>query len=94
MWCYGLIRRWRENAALLVAGWASTNVSALLLAIALGLQPVIASDASGQPLFFPFGLSITLPAVMIPHAFIGVGEGLLTLAVVRFVRGFQDRLSG
>jgi cobalt/nickel transport system permease protein len=92
--CYRLIHRWRENAALFVAGWASTNASALVLAIALGLQPVIASDASGQPLFFPFGLSITLPAVMIPHALLGVGEGLLTLSLVRFVRQTQKRLSG
>ena len=93
-WCYRLIRGWRENVALFVAGWASVNVAALLLAIALGLQPLIASDAAGQPLFFPFGLSITLPAVMIPHALIGVAEGLLTIAVARFIQPFRTRLAG
>ncbi len=93
-WCYRLIRGWRENVALFVAAWASVNVAALLLAIALGLQPLIASDAAGQPLFFPFGLSITLPAVMIPHALIGVAEGLLTIAVARFIRPFRNRLAG
>ena len=37
-------------------------------------------------LFFPFDLSITLPAVMIPHALIGIGEGVLTLLIFRLLR--------
>jgi cobalt/nickel transport system permease protein len=53
--------------------------------LALGLQPIIAHTEGGQPLFFPFGFSVTLPAVMIPHAVIGVGEGILTLLMWRFV---------
>jgi cobalt/nickel transport system permease protein len=67
------------------AGWLSVNVAALLLALVLGLQPIIAHTEEGHPLFFPFGLSVTLPAVMIPHALIGVGEGVLTLLMWRFV---------
>ncbi len=82
---YRLLRRVHEGFALVAAGWLSVNVSALLLALALGLQPVIAHTEGGQPLFFPFGLAVTLPAVMIPHALIGVGEGILTLLMWRFV---------
>jgi cobalt/nickel transport system permease protein len=82
---YRLLRRAHEGFALVAAGWLSVNVSALLLALALGLQPIIAHTEAGQPLFFPFGLSVTLPAVMIPHAIIGVGEGILTLLMWRFV---------
>lgn len=92
-WCYRLISRWRENAALFVAGWMSTNAAALLLAVALGLQPLVGSDAAGKPLFFPFGLSITLPAVMIPHALVGIAEGLLTVTLVRFAQGLQLKLA-
>jgi cobalt/nickel transport system permease protein len=39
-----------------------------------------------MPLFFPFGPEITLPAVLLPHLVIGVGEAVLTLLVWRFAR--------
>ncbi|MFH1279041.1 MAG: energy-coupling factor ABC transporter permease [Candidatus Eisenbacteria bacterium] len=83
---YRAFRPIREEAGLFAAGWFSVNLSAALLALVLGLQPVIAHGPSGDPLFFPFGLSITLPAVMIPHALLGVGEGILTIMVVRLFR--------
>lgn len=84
---HALLRRVHEGCALVAAGWLSVNVSAFLVALALGLQPVIAHREDGQPLFFPFGLSVTLPAVMVPHAIIGIGEGALTLLMWRFVAG-------
>jgi cobalt/nickel transport system permease protein len=83
---YHLLRPLHEASALVTAGWLSVNASAFVVAVALGLQPLIAHSADGRPLFFPFGPSITLPAVMVPHAAIGLGEGVLTLLVVRFVR--------
>ena len=82
---YGMLRPVHEGFALVAAGWLSVNVSALLLALALGMQPAIAHTEDGQPLFFPFGLSVTLPAVMIPHALIGIGEGVLTLFMWRLL---------
>ena len=84
-YAYGLLRPVHEGFALVAAGWLSVNVSALLMALALGVQPLIAHAEDGQPLFFPFGLSITLPAVMIPHALIGIGEGALTLFMWRLL---------
>ncbi len=80
------LRRANETAAVAVAAWASVFVSAILVALALGLQPSIAQREDGTPLFFPFGFAIVLPAVLVPHALIGVGEALLTVAVWRFAR--------
>ena len=80
------LRRLNETAAVAVAAWASALLPGLLVALALGLQPLIAHKEDGTPLFFPFGLAITLPAVLIPHVFIGVGEALLTVMVWRFAR--------
>jgi cobalt/nickel transport system permease protein len=90
---YLLLRPVHEGLALVTAGWLSVNASALLMAVALGLQPAIAHAEDGQPLFFPFGLSITLPAVMVPHALIGIGEGVLTLLMWRLLgrRGWFGR---
>jgi cobalt/nickel transport system permease protein len=83
---YRLVGRFGERAGLFAAGWLATVVPAALLAALLGIQPAIAQSADGQPLFFPFGLSVTLPAVLLPHAALGVAEGLLTVLVVSFLR--------
>ena len=90
---YRLLRRIHQGFGLVAAGWISVNASALPMALVLGMQPVIAHAEDGQPLFFPFGLSITLPAVMIPHSLIGIGEGVLTLLMFRLLsqRGWVTR---
>lgn len=72
------LRRVHARTALFLAGWLSVVLPALLAALVLGAQPLLAQDAQGRPLFFPFGFAVTLPAVLIPHALLGVGEGLLT----------------
>jgi cobalt/nickel transport system permease protein len=79
-----------ERAGLVAAGWAAVCVSAFLTAVALGLQPALAHSETGIPLFFPFGLDVTLPAIMLPHLFVGVGEGVLTL----FAYSFFKKLTG
>lgn len=81
-----LLKPVHENAAVALAAWASVSVSATLVALVLGLQPLIARQPDGTPLFFPFGPEITLPAVLIPHAFIGIGEAALTLLVWRYAK--------
>lgn len=83
---YRLLKPLDERAGLFAAGWLATAVPAVLIAIVLGIQPAIAHTAEGQPLFFPFGLSVTLPAVVVPHALLGIAEGLLTILVVSFLR--------
>jgi cobalt/nickel transport system permease protein len=90
-WTFRWLRRWNETGALAVAAWFSVMVPALLVALALGLQPQIAAAADGTPLFFPFGFSVTLPAVLVPHAALGVGEGVLTVLVYRLVGRIKGR---
>jgi cobalt/nickel transport system permease protein len=85
---FKIFRSFHSGAALVLAGWLSITVPALLAAVALGLQTTLAHTTDGTPLFFPFGLRVTLPAVMIPHFFIGIGEGLLTLFVYRLTQRF------
>jgi cobalt/nickel transport system permease protein len=85
-WVFRGMRRFNETVALFTAAWLSVMVAATLTATALGLQPLIASRPDGTPLFFPFGLEITLPAVLVPHAFVGVGEGVLTVFVYRVMK--------
>lgn len=86
------LRDIHKAAALFMAGWLSVAVPALVVAVALGAQPAIAHDAAGRPLFFPFGLEITLPAVMIPHLLVGLGEGAITVVAYRVVERFRKRV--
>lgn len=78
-------------AGIFLAGWLALFVPALLVALVLGLQPTIAHDTAGMPRYFPFGLEITLPALLIPHALLGLGEGAMTLAGWRLVGRLRDR---
>lgn len=77
--------------ALILAGWVSVTAPALLLAVVLGLQPSIAHDNAGRPLFFPFDLAITLPTVMIPHILLGLGEGVLTWLATAMLERLRAR---
>ena len=81
-----LLRPAGEALAVVVAVWTGIMVAALLLALVLGLQPLIAQGPDGTPRFFPFGPAITLPALLVPHALIGAGEAAVTLLVFRHAR--------
>lgn len=81
-----LLARINETAAVAVAAWLSVVLSGLVAALVLGIQPMLAHQPDGTPLFFPFGIGITLPAVLIPHLVIGVGEAALTVPVWRYAR--------
>jgi len=81
-----LISGVNETLAVAVAAWLSVVLPGVVVALALGSQPTIAHKADGTPLFFPFGIEVTLPAVLIPHFAIGVGEAVLTVLVWRYAR--------
>ncbi len=75
-----------EKPALFIAGFFAIIVAAFFIALSLGIQPVIAHSQDGQPLYFPFGLKTTIPVLLVPHIFVGIGEGLLTLLIYTFVK--------
>jgi cobalt/nickel transport system permease protein len=81
-----LLTRINETVAVAVAAWLSVVLPGAIVALVLGIQPLIAHQPDGTPLFFPFGLAITLPAVLIPHLAIGVGEAVLTVLIWRYAK--------
>ena len=57
---YSLFRKHhQETLGVIVGSYLSINAAAFLAGVELGLQPLIASEA-GQPLYNPYGLSITV----------------------------------
>ncbi len=87
-WAYPVLRKkFPQSVAAFLSGWSSIVAASILIALALGIQPLIASDAGGNPLFFPFSLSVTIPALVGAHLlFFGVVEGIFTVLVLSFVR--------
>ncbi|OGQ57429.1 MAG: hypothetical protein A3J24_03905 [Deltaproteobacteria bacterium RIFCSPLOWO2_02_FULL_53_8] len=77
----------RAFAAAFIAGYLAANVAAFAAAIELGIQPLIASGIDGRPLYAPYPLAITVPAMIVPHLlFFGPLEGLGTALVVSYIR--------
>lgn len=73
----------RRVITAVVAGYVSVNLATFLTAVELGLQPILFRDAQGRALYFPYDLSITIPAMMLPHlTFAGLAEALVTGLVV------------
>jgi cobalt/nickel transport system permease protein len=87
---YQLLKARNERLAIFLAAALAVLTAAFLVALALGVQPLIAHRPDGTPLFFPFGLGITLPALLLPHLVVAIGEGVLTVLIV----GFVTRLRG
>ncbi len=68
-----------------VAAYFSLNASAFFTALELGIQPLIEVSPAGRPLYAPYPLSVTIPAMMLGHAlFFGVVEATVTVLVLRY----------
>ena len=73
--------------AIFIAAYLSINAAALFTAIEFGIQPLLFKDAQGLPLYSPYPLSISIPAMLIPHlAVAGVVEGIITAGVYGFIK--------
>lgn len=75
-----------ELAGAAVGSYIGLNLAALLTAVEFGLQPLLFTNAAGQPLYCPYPLAVAVPAMTIPHLLVaGVVEAVFTSAVLAFV---------
>jgi cobalt/nickel transport system permease protein len=69
-----------------VGGWTGLTVAAFFAAVEFGVQPMLFHTANGTPLYAPYPLSVSIPAMVIPHALIAsVIEGVVTALVVAYL---------
>ncbi|NPA53227.1 MAG: cobalt transporter CbiM [Aquificae bacterium] len=88
---YKALFKFNKNFALFVSGWISIVAASFIIAFFLGIQPIVAHTPDGKPLFFPFGLEITIPALVGSHMlYFGVAEGIYTLIVVKFIEKIKN----
>ncbi len=70
-----------------IAGYIGINVAALCAAIEFGIQPDLFSSADGTPLYAPFHLSQTIPAMMFAHLTIaGFAEFAVTFGIFAYLQ--------
>ncbi len=73
-------------AAAGIASYLGINAASLCTAIELGIQPYLFKGADGSALYCPYGLNVSVPAMMIGHLTIfGAAEAIFTVAVLAFV---------
>ncbi|MFZ3129939.1 MAG: cobalt transporter CbiM [Desulfosporosinus sp.] len=76
-----------EYIGIALGSYIGINVAALCAAIEFGLQPLLFKNAAGLPLYSPYPLLISIPAMTIPHLLVaGVVEAVFTVAIFAFVK--------
>ena len=76
-----------ELVGIAVGSYAGINMAALLAAIEFGIQPLLFTNAAGQALYSPYPLSVSIPAMTIPHLLVaGVLEAVFTVAIFVFIK--------
>jgi len=77
----------RRALAAGLGGYVGLNAAAFVAAIEFGLQPVLFHSADGTPLYAPFHLSQTIPAMALAHLTVaGFVEAALTVGVVTYLQ--------
>jgi cobalt/nickel transport system permease protein len=93
---YYIYRAFAKNTALnsarrvigaAIGGWTGVTIGAFFAGFEFGLQPLLFKAADGSPLYAPYPLSVSIPAMVIPHALVAsVVEGVLTALVVVYLQ--------
>jgi cobalt/nickel transport system permease protein len=69
-----------------VAGYLALTAGAFATGIELGLQPILEHAADGTPLYMPYGLSVTVPAMLIEHIlFFSFVEAIVTALAFAYI---------
>ncbi len=69
-----------------IASYVAINIAALFAAIEFGIQPILFKDASGNALYCPYSLSVSIPAMMMEHLVLfGFVEAIFTTGVLSYL---------
>jgi cobalt/nickel transport system permease protein len=76
-----------EYVGLSAGSYIGLNMAALCAAIEFGIQPILFKTTAGLPMYCPYPLSVSIPAMLIPHlAVAGVVEAIFAVAIFAFIR--------
>lgn len=78
-----------------IAGYVALNIAALSTAVMFGIQPMLYRTASGQSLYCPYGLNVTIPTMLGEHMLIfGWVEAMVTALVIKYLQKQDSSLLG
>lgn len=70
-----------------VAGWMSLTIAAFCTGVEFGIQPILNHTAAGTPLYMPYPLSVTVPAMVLEHALgFSILEALITALIFVYIQ--------
>jgi cobalt/nickel transport system permease protein len=83
-------RRWIGAA---VGGYLGLCAAALCTAVELGIQPILFHTAGNVPLYCPYPLSVSIPAMLVAHLLVAAPlEAVVTAMVVRYLQSYDVQL--
>lgn len=70
-----------------VGAWSGLTAAAFFASVEFGIQPALWHSADGTPLYAPYPLSISIPAMVLPHmAVASMIEALVTGLVIAYLQ--------
>jgi len=76
----------RRIVAAGIAAFLGTVAASFSAGVLLGIQPIIAHDAAGHALYCPFGLNISVPAMVMSHLLAaGPADAFVTVAALAYL---------
>lgn len=76
-----------EYIGIILSSYFGINIAALCAAIEFGIQPLLFKNPAGQPLYSPYALGVSIPAMTIPHLLVaGIVEALFTVVIFAFIK--------
>lgn len=77
----------RRVIASAVAGWLSLSAAAAFTGFEFGIQPLLHHTAEGVPLYMPYSLNVTIPAMILEHVLgFGILEALVTALIFAYIQ--------
>jgi cobalt/nickel transport system permease protein len=77
----------RRLIAAAIAGWLSLTIAAAFTGLEFGIQPLLHHTAEGVPLYMPYSLNVTIPAMILEHALgFGILEALITTLIFAYIQ--------
>jgi len=98
-YCYALISgkssiaSGRRTLGAGIGGWLGLTAAAAIAGIEMGLQPILEHTADGTPLYMPYGLSVTVPAMLFGHAFFfSIVEAIVTALAFAYIARYDPTI--
>ncbi|MBA4390743.1 MAG: cobalamin biosynthesis protein CbiM [Syntrophus sp. (in: bacteria)] len=95
-WVFKLINRKsikgaRVYVAAFFAGHIGLSTGAIVTAMELGIQPLIARGADGRSLYAPYPLSIAVPVMALEHFLLfSIIEGMVTFLLLKYFLKYES----